>query len=114
MVEYSNAGATIYIFKLLEKTFGLSILKIKEELNDERTFTDISDFITGSERVPKLVFFYQSRDQYDEHGEVIEGSGACCASSVWAAAAGGGGRRRRTRRRLVRCEGLFPAPRGEE
>ena len=76
MVEYSSAGATTYIFKILEKAFSLPINRVKEQLADDRTFQDISDFIAGNERVNKLVFFYQTRDSYDEHGDVVEVPGA--------------------------------------
>ena len=72
MYEYSSSGGQGYILKILAAHFGLPLQQVKEELKDERTYTAIVDFLAGDERVPKLVFFYQTRDQYAEDGEFIE------------------------------------------
>ena len=79
--EYASAGSQGYILKILGQHFGLPLQRVKEELADERSYTAIVNFIAGDEGVTKLVFFYQSRDQYAEDGEFIEPAGACCAAT---------------------------------
>ena len=83
--EYASTGAQGYILKILGQHFGLPLQRVKEELSDERSHASIKDFLAGDEGVVKLVFFYQSRDQHTEDGEVIENSGACCTAATRAA-----------------------------
>ena len=61
-----------YLVKVLGQQLGLSIARVEEELNDERTYSTIADFLRGDEKVAKLLFFYQSRDTITEDGELIE------------------------------------------
>ena len=64
-----SSGSQRYIVKILGAQFGLSTGAVEDFLNDERTFASISDFLKGEERVPKLLFFYQTRDTFTDDGE---------------------------------------------
>ena len=83
-----SSGSQRYIVKILGAQFGLSTGAVEDFLNDERTFASISDFLKGEERVPKLLFFYQTRDTFTDDGEFIEASGARARSATCPLAAG--------------------------
>jgi hypothetical protein len=85
MAEYSSTGGQGYILKTIGHHFGLSLQRVKEDLHDEPTYATINSFLKGEERVPKLVFFYQTRDSYTDDGEFVEAAGARRASRVEAA-----------------------------
>lgn len=74
-MSYSGA-AQRYIVKIIGKHFGLSTPKVEDFLGDEATYSEIDDFLKGSDKVSRLLFFYQSRDVLAENGEVIEELGA--------------------------------------
>ena len=74
-MSYASASQR-YIIKVLGAQFGLSTSAVEEFLGDERTYASINDFLKGDERVPKLLFFYQTRDMFTDDGEFIEASGA--------------------------------------
>ena len=107
--EYASGGGQGYILKILGQHFGLQLQRVKEELNEERTYTAIVDFLKGDERVPKLVFFYQTRDAYAEDGEFVEVSGER-AHRRPEAARGGGTRARLHGYALAHLPPLFHAP----
>eukprot|EP00966_Prymnesium_polylepis_P148798 3437822-Prymnesium_polylepis.1 len=61
-----------HILKVLKQQFGIADTHIEDVLIEERNFALINDFFHGEEKVPKLIFFYQTRDSFGEDGEIIE------------------------------------------
>ena len=61
-----------HIAKVLKQQFPLSDHEIEDVIIEERNNLLLRDFFHGDERVPKLLFFYQTRDSFGEDGEMIE------------------------------------------
>ena len=72
MAEIPTSGGAGHILKILAQSFGLGVQKCKDELHDDKTYAAIIDFLKGDERVPKLVFFYQTRDTYNPDTHELE------------------------------------------
>ena len=91
-MSYSSASQR-YLVKIIGQQFGLSPYKVEEFLGDESTYSTIEGFLKGDERVPKLLFYYQTRDTFTEDGEFIEAPGAsarrlaCCCKYTSSCAA---------------------------
>ena len=80
-MSYSSA-AQRYLIKIIGQQFGLSAYEVEEFLANESTYSTVSDFLKGDERVPKLVFFYQTRDTITDDGELIAAPGARFCSAL--------------------------------
>lgn len=61
-----------HILRVLKQHYSLSETHIEYVLVDEQNFGLINDFFRGDEKVPKLIFYYQTRDAILEDGELIE------------------------------------------
>ena len=71
-----SSGGQRYLIKVLSQQFGLGAQHIEEYFNDEKIFPIIVSFLTGDDKISKLIFFYQTRDSFTDDGEVIEAPGA--------------------------------------
>ena len=68
-----------HVTKVLKQQFGLPESHIEEVFIEDRNYQLLQDFFHGEDKVPKLIFFYQTRDSFGEDGEIIEAAGATLA-----------------------------------